>query len=73
MAVKNPLSSQSSLPLACTHRYTHTRTPSLVKQTVNVWLCQLCELDLGVGCIQLSDRLHSVYTRSHKQNLQRKH
>lgn len=30
-------------------------------------------LKLGVGCIQLSDRLHGVYTYSHKQNLERKH
>lgn len=26
----------------------------------------------GVGCIQLSDRLHGVYTHSHKQYLERK-
>lgn len=27
---------------------------------------------LGVGCIQVSDRVHGVYTYGHKQNLERK-
>lgn len=62
-----------------THKYidtqtqTHTHTQTLLLNRLWMFGRASCvSFKLGVGCIQLSDRVHGVYTYAHKQNLERK-